>query len=178
MLKRGFDFCLALAGLVIFFPFMVFIYLFILISEGRPVFYRKRSIGKGGKEFDAIKFRSMAVGSLRITRFGKILRQAAMDELPQLINILKGEMSFVGPRNYGVDKYNALTSPDFLRRLEVTPGLTGLAQIFAPKYASNEKVLEWDIKYIKNRNFILDLKVIFISIRITLFGRWERKDKK
>lgn len=177
MLKRSFDFSLALAGLFIFSPFIVLICLLLLFEEGRPVFYRKISLGKDGKEFGAIKFRSMNIDSPEITRLGLTLRKTAMDELPQLVNILKGEMSFVGPRNYGADKYKTADA-NFLKRLKITPGLTGLAQIFAPKCATNDEILKWDLEYMAKRNFILDLKIIFISIWITLRGRWENRNRK
>ena len=166
-----------MAGAFLFSPLFVIIIWMEFLKGERPVFYLKKSLGKGGKEFSAIKFRSMAVNSLQITRFGLVLRQTAMDEFPQLINILKGEMSFVGPRNYGVDRYEKASS-NFLQRLRVTPGLTGLAQVFAPKYATNEEVLKWDLEYVRNRNFILDLWLIFISVLVTLKRNWESPNRK
>jgi lipopolysaccharide/colanic/teichoic acid biosynthesis glycosyltransferase len=188
ILKRIFDFNLALIGLIFFSPLIIAIIIFIILEDGLPIFYDKKSLGKNGKVFDAFKFRSMKTNSTRITKIGKLLRQTAMDELPQLISIAKGEMSFVGPRNYGINKYGIvqdfkgrrIKSKDlnpnivnFSRRLEVTPGLTGLAQIFAPKYASDEEVLRWDLQYIKNKNFMLDLHLIFMSIWISFMSRWE-----
>lgn len=186
--KRIFDFILALAGLILFSPLILVIAISIFLEDGLPVLYDKKSLGKGGKLFGALKFRSMKVNSSKITRIGKFLRKTAMDELPQLINIARGEMSFVGPRNYGINKYGISPdfkgeriefkelhagTADFLKRLEVTPGLTGLAQIFAPKYATDEEVLRWDLKYIKDRNFFFDLCLIFVSIWITFVSRWE-----
>lgn len=175
-LKRYFDFSLSLIGLLIFSPLFCIVS-GLLFLEGKPVFYQKRSLGKDKKEFNAIKFRSMIAGFSKVTKFGKILRQTAMDELPQLINIVKGEMSFVGPRNYGIEMYEKANA-DFFLRLKVTPGLTGLAQILAPKHADNEDVLMWDLKYIQNRSFLLDLKIIFISSWISLTRSWEKKDRK
>jgi lipopolysaccharide/colanic/teichoic acid biosynthesis glycosyltransferase len=115
--------------------------------------------------------------STRITRIGFFLRQTALDELPQLINILKGEMSFIGPRSYGIDKYS-LSDGSFFHRLEVKPGLTGLAQVFAPKYAKNDTVFELDKRYIKTQCLLLDLYIICLSLWITVFGRWENATRK
>lgn len=169
------------------------IFLLILFEEGLPVFYVKKSLGKDGIIFNAVKFRSMDKNSLYITKIGDFLRQTAMDELPQLFNILKGEMSFVGPRNYGIEKYGLakdfeekkvdLNSRDleifpFFQRLKLIPGLTGLAQVFAPKYAPNDEVLRWDLRYMQERNFLLDLQIIFISIWVTLRRGWEKSTKK
>ena len=106
--KRCFDFSLALVGGFFFFPIFCVIALLLLLKEGGPVFYLKKSLGKDKRVFNVIKFRSMDTGSWQITRFGKILRQTAMDELPQLINIAKGDMSFVGPRSYAVGKYKTV----------------------------------------------------------------------
>lgn len=188
IVKRIFDFSLALFGLILFSPLIIIITIAILLEDGMPVVYPKKSLGKDGKVFNAFKFRSMKVNSSMITKVGKLFRKTAMDELPQLINIAKGEMSFVGPRNYGINKYGIKQDfkgekiefkelnpemADFSKRLEVTPGLTGLAQIFAPKYASDEEVLKWDLQYIRNRNFFFDLRLIFVSLWITFASRWE-----
>lgn len=193
MLKRAFDFSLAMFGLCIFFPFMAIICLLIFLDSGTPIFYIKRSLGRDGRVFNEIKFRSMKSGTLEITRSGAMLRQIAMDELPQLINILKGEMSFVGPRSYGVEKYGLskdfsaskvnmdkqeLLNNHFLQRLSVMPGLTGLAQVFAPKHASDAEVLGYDLRYIREKSFLLDLWIIFMSIWITVNGNWERSLRK
>lgn len=187
-LKRIFDFNLALFGLILFFPLITLIAVAISLEDGLPILYSKRSLGKNGKIFSALKFRSMKCDSSTITKIGKLLRKTAMDELPQLINIVKGEMSFVGPRNYGINRYGiskdftgskiipaSLSSNmvNFSKRLEITPGLTGLAQISVPKYANDEEVLKWDLQYIKTRNMILDLRLILISIWITFINRWE-----
>jgi len=176
--KRIFDIALALSGLLIFFPLLALIAFLIFLQEGRPIFYIKKTVGKDKKFFYLLKFRSMKNNSQIVTKLGRILRGTAMDELPQLINILKGEMSFVGPRPYAIEKYKALEKENFLQRLSVTPGLTGIAQIFAPKHASNDEVLKYDLEYIKRKNFFLDLYLIFISVWITLRGTWESAVKK
>jgi len=175
--KRIFDSALALLGLFLFLPLGIAIVIFIIFESGLPLFYLKKTIGKDKRTFYAIKFRSMHKGSERVTRVGKILRQTAMDELPQLLNIFKGEMSFVGPRPYGIDKYKAGESA-FRERLHVTPGLTGLAQVFLPKGAGDKRVLRYDLRYIKKKSFWFDLYVILMSIWITIKGGWESTTKK
>lgn len=187
--KRIFDFCLALIGLLLFLPLIILISLLLLFREGSPIFYVKRSLGKKGKIFDIAKFRSIDKKSLNITKTGEILRRTAMDELPQLLAILKGDMSFVGPRPYRVEEYGLSkdvkakrvkisdldsTNRIFAKRLKVTPGLTGLAQVFAPKHADKDDVLKRDLAYIKEKNFLLDLYLICVSVWITLRGAWER----
>ncbi|MCK9572807.1 MAG: sugar transferase [Candidatus Omnitrophica bacterium] len=193
IVKRIFDFNLALFGLILFSPLIAVIVVLILLEDGPPVLYIKKSLGKNGRILNALKFRSMEENSLAITKVGKLLRQTAMDELPQLINIAKGEMSFVGPRNYSINKYGIaedalgkMINPqnlnsdivNFSKRLKVMPGLTGLAQICAPKHASDEEVLRLDLQYIKNRNFIFDLRLIFMSIWITFRKKWEDTSRK
>jgi lipopolysaccharide/colanic/teichoic acid biosynthesis glycosyltransferase len=191
--KRAFDFSLAIFGLLFFLPLFIFIPIAICLDSGRPVIYLKKSLGKDGKLFWVFKFRSMKNDSQDITRVGSLLRKFAFDELPQLVNIVRGEMSFVGPRPYGVEKYGlnndfngkgvapALLKapfPDFSLRLQAIPGLTGLGQISCPKHASAEDVFKSDMEYIRIRNLFLDIRIIFISIWITSRMAWESAVKK
>ncbi|MDD4183586.1 MAG: sugar transferase [Candidatus Omnitrophica bacterium] len=193
VIKRFFDYALALLGFFIFLPFMAIVIFLIFIDDGLPIFYVKRTAGIYGKVFNILKFRSMEKNSLCITRIGKFLRKTAMDELPQLAAIVKGEMSFVGPRPYSIDKYgiskdvnidkiplDMLNSDKmvFAQRLNTIPGLTGLAQLYAPKHASDNEVLQFDLKYINMRNFWFDLYLILLSVWVTVQKKWERKDKK
>jgi lipopolysaccharide/colanic/teichoic acid biosynthesis glycosyltransferase len=135
----------------------------------------------------------MHTNSLEITKIGRIFRPFAMDELPQLFNIARGEMSFVGPRTYSIEHYGILgdfqrkraslnslgaDKLSFFARLKLTPGLTGLAQIFAPKHAADEEVLRWDLEYLAKRSFSLDLWIIFISIWVTIRKKWEETTQK
>ena len=175
--KRVSDIVIASLGLIAFFPLILLISIVIFLIEGRPVFYVKKTAGENGKAFKLVKFRSMKAGSQDITKIGRILRSTAMDELPQLINIFKGEMSFVGPRPYGIGKYES-GDEEFSRRLKVVPGLTGFAQVFLPKHSGDEDVLRHDLEYIKKKNFWFDMYLMFTSVWITLKGSWESTVKK
>jgi len=119
----------------------------------------------------------------RVTKVGRILRATAMDELPQLINILKGDMSFVGPRpidrSEGNPKYKDVSEiPGYEVRRQVRPGLTGLAQLYADKYISPRNKFRYDNLYIKKMSFFLDFKIILLSFWVTLKGGWERRGRK
>lgn len=199
MVKRIFDFSFALFGLVISSPLWVFISLAIFLEDGLPVFYLQDRIGREGVIFRAIKFRSMirdaeketgpvqaAEEDPRVTRWGRVLRATAMDELPQLLNILKGEMSFVGPRALRPEEKEVEDSvvksvfeyPGFKERAGVRPGLTGIAQVLAPRDIERSDKFKYDLYYINNRNFLLDIYIIIVSFLITFGGKWEtRKDK-
>jgi len=198
MIKRIFDLVLSIMGLLIFLPLFIYICLAIYLIDGRPIFFLQNRIGKGGKVFKIIKFRSMRRASspyedvdllendTRVTSIGRILRATAMDELPQLINILRGEMSFVGPKPlpYLIEdeeskRYKYLDQvPGYQARSSVVPGLTGLAQIYAPKNSSRKEKFKFDYDYVKTQSIFLDIKLIFISFYITLKGRWESGYKK
>lgn len=166
----------------------------IVMESGGPIFIRQERVGKDGEVFYILKFRSMDKIAHqesptnhrenrheRITKTGKILRATAMDELPQLLSIFKGHMSFVGPRpihpeelEINGSKYKALEEiPDFEKRCMVKPGLTGFAQVYRGKHDYLERKLKYDLLYIKNQSFLLDVKLVLISFYVTLFGRWE-----
>jgi lipopolysaccharide/colanic/teichoic acid biosynthesis glycosyltransferase len=165
----------------------------IWLEDRGPIFYLQERVGRDGKIFKAIKFRSMipdaekhsgAVWATendpRVTKVGRILRATAMDELPQLINILKGDMSFVGPRSERpelVEKF-AQRIKNYHKRFLVRPGLTGIAQVYGRYDTPPEHKLKYDLLYIKNQSFLLDLKLIFLSFWITVKGKWESRQKK
>lgn len=195
ILKRPFDVCLSLLGLIISFPLWIIISLAIYLEDRGPIFFSLELPGRYDKPFRWLKFRTMKhpkkgrhtlvflENDPRVTRVGKILRATAMDELPQLINILKGEMSFVGPRpidrSEGNPKYRDVSEiPGYDVRRQVRPGLTGLAQIYADKYISPRNKFRYDILYIKKMSFLLDLKIILLSFWISLRGTWERSGRK
>lgn len=198
-MKRTFDFILALSGLVISMPLWLIFGLAIWLEDRVPIFYFQDRVGKDGKIFRGIKFRSMVakaekgVGPVqargndpRSTKVGRILRATAMDELPQLINILKGDMSFVGPRTLRPEEKeigdNVTKSifdfPDFKERSKIKPGLTGIAQVFAPRDIDRQHKFKYDIWYIKNQSFLLDIYIITLSFLITFRGKWETRNDK
>jgi len=141
---------------------------------GSPVIFKQDRPGKDGKIFKLYKFRSMSNAkdeegnllpdSARLTRFGKILRASSLDELPEVWNILKGEMSFVGPRPWAVS-YLKYFTPEENRRHEVCPGLTGLAQVNGRTAANWDERLKHDIYYVDNLSFALDVKILFLTIK-------------
>lgn len=198
-LKRPFDLILSGLGILLSSPLWVVIILLILIDDGWPVFYFQERVGKGGRRFKVIKFRTMireaeqagepvqaSENDPRVTRMGRFLRKTALDELPQLLNILKGEMSFVGPRalrpeekEVRGDKVVPLSQlPGYQQRHQVVPGLTGLAQVYLPADAPRQKKLRYDLLYVRKRSFYLDIKLILLSFWISFRGRWESREKK
>jgi lipopolysaccharide/colanic/teichoic acid biosynthesis glycosyltransferase len=193
MLKRAFDISLSGVGLLLSSPLWAAISLAIKIEDGGPIFYRQLRVGKDCKEFQSVKFRSMVPDSdakwgavpaterdPRITRVGRLLRSTAMDELPQLWNIFRGDMSFVGPRpewSELVKKFR-VEIPGFDRRHTVTPGLTGIAQIYGHSELPRRQKLRYDLIYIKKGNFGLDLRLVFVSFLVTFSGKWEERSAK
>jgi len=192
--KRVFDILLSGAGLLISYPVWALSSIAILIESGGPIFIRQKRVGKGGKIFWILKFRSMDRSAHResptchrenrnerITKVGKVLRATAMDELPQLLSIFRGHMSFVGPRpihpeelTINGSKYKTLEEiPGFEIRCGIKPGLTGIAQVYRGKYDRLERKVKYDLLYIKKQCFMLDLKLVLLSFYVTLFGRWE-----
>jgi lipopolysaccharide/colanic/teichoic acid biosynthesis glycosyltransferase len=200
MIKRAFDIAFAATGLVASAPLWAAIAAAIALEDGGPIFFRQERVGLEGRTFLAMKFRSMipnaeaVTGPLqaseddpRVTRVGRVLRATAMDELPQLWNILIGDMSFVGPRplrpgeiDMGTDgRVVALQEiAGYHQRHEVRPGLTGLAQVYAPRDARRAAKFRLDRLYMRNAGLCLDLRLIAVSFWITGRGRWERRDRK
>lgn len=189
-LKRAFDIGLATIGLVAFLPISVMFVLVVKLEDKGPFFYIQERWGKGGRKFKAYKFRTMVDGADqkwglkpaeendgRVTNVGKFLRATAMDELPQLINIWKGDMSFVGPRALAVGGLDP-NHPQFVGRHQVRPGLTGSAQIYLPRDAALEEKFRYDLDYIKHHTFFGDLKLMLLSIWVTVRGKWESREKK
>jgi lipopolysaccharide/colanic/teichoic acid biosynthesis glycosyltransferase len=199
-MKRLFDIFLSSIGLIGSSPLWILFSLAIKLEDRGPIFYRQEQVGKGGRIFKALKFRSMirdaekVTGPVqavendpRVTKVGRILRATAMDELPQLVNILKGDMSFVGPRSLRPNEKEVHGNPDetsienipgYKERLTVRPGLTGIAQVYLPGDALRKEKFKYDLQYIKNQSFLLDLKLIFLSFWITFRGKWESRQKK
>jgi len=193
MLKRFFDIFLSSIGLILSSPLWLIISLAIKIEDRGPIFYSQERVGKNGKIFRILKFRSMIpdaekhTGAVwasendpRVTKVGRILRATAMDELPQLLSIFKGDMSFVGPRPERPELVKEFTKkfPDFQKRFVVKPGLTGIAQVYGQYDTPPQHKLKYDLLYIRRQSFFLDLKLILLSFYITFRGKWEHRGKK
>lgn len=172
-IKRIFDIFVSLIGLIILFPVMLVLSLLIRFKLGSPIFFTQNRVGKNNKIFKMIKFRTMtdkrdAEGNLlsdelRLTSFGNLLRVTSMDELPELINILKGDMSLIGPRPLLVE-YLPLYNERQKKRHNVLPGLTGWAQINGRNSLSWKEKFELDTWYVENWSMRLDIKIFFITI--------------
>lgn len=176
-MKRGLDIFGSTVLLVIFSPIFLIISLFIGVKLGRPIIFRQDRPGLHAQKFTLLKFRSMkdvynTVGELlsdkaRLTRFGCFLRSTSLDELPELINVLKGEMSLVGPRPLLI-RYLERYNPEQARRHEVRPGITGWAQVNGRNAITWEEKFNLDVWYVDNRCFLLDIKILFITVWKTI----------
>jgi len=198
--KRAFDIVLAGLGLIVSLPVWGIVAAVIKCEDGGPIFFYDQRVGQGGRGFSVLKFRTMVphadqqfgprqatLADPRITRIGTWLRATAMDELPQLWNIFRGDMSFVGPRALRVEEI--LTRGDgqvvalanirgYQHRHQVIPGLTGIAQIYADRDIPPRQKFRYDALYIDRRNFWLDVRLMLLSFWITFHGGWERRGKK
>ncbi|MCW4469579.1 sugar transferase [Flavobacterium sp. MFBS3-15] len=172
--KRFFDIIISFTALVILSPLLLLLMLFLALAQNNNVFFTQPRPGKDGKVFKVIKFKSMndkkdADGKLlpdaqRITKVGGFVRSTSMDELPQLINVLKGDMSLIGPRPLLV-RYLPLYSEHQARRHEVKPGITGWAQVNGRNAISWEQKFDYDVWYVDNISFYLDFKIILLTIK-------------
>jgi len=175
--KRLFDLGLSGTGLLLFSLPMLWIARRVRKTRG-AVLFRQPRIGYGGKPFVILKFKTMSEHQPP-DRFGQWLRATALDELPQLINIFRGDMSFVGPRPLVSSELQGLDrAPEWKRRQSARPGLTGLAQLYGDKSPSLPERLRWDLDYLRDCSFLLDIRILAASIRITLEGRWEKAGPK
>lgn len=174
-MKRSLDFICALCGIVVLSPILLITALLVKMKLGSPVIFKQERPGLNEKIFTLYKFRTMTdekdengnlmPDEVRLTKFGKWLRSTSLDELPELFNILKGDMSIVGPRpllpEY-LPRYNRYQA----RRHEVCPGFTGLAQVRGRNAISWEEKFDWDVKYVDHISFLLDMKIIFRTVKI------------
>lgn len=180
-MKRIIDFSLSLAALIVLAPFLIFIASLIYFKLGKPIFFKQQRPGKNGKIFEILKFRTMTSerddngkllpDDIRLTKFGKFLRSTSIDELPELINILNGDMSIVGPRPLLVEylpRYNI----EQKHRHDVRPGLTGLAQVNGRNAITWEQKFKYDVEYTCNITFLGDCRIIWQTAIKVL----ERKD--
>jgi len=198
--KRLLDVALSAAGLVVSAPLWPIIAAAIKLETPGPVLYGQARVGEGGRIFQALKFRSMVENAEqttgpvqasehdpRVTRVGRILRATALDELPQLWNIFRGDMSFVGPRALRPEEIDLDSGglavplaeiPGFRDRVSVPPGLTGVAQIYAARDVSRKQKFRFDRVYIRRQSLWLDVRLILVSFWITFRGTWESRDRK
>ncbi|WP_276317320.1 sugar transferase [Pseudidiomarina mangrovi] len=172
-MKRFFDIIVSLIALVMLLPVLLIVILLVRIKLGSPIFFRQVRPGRNGKPFEMIKFRTMLDAHdengdplpdpERLTRFGKLLRSTSLDELPELWNVLKGDMSLVGPRPLSI-LYIPFYTPEEFRRHEVCPGITGLAQVKGRNSLSWEDKFKFDIEYVDNYSLWLDIKILFLTV--------------
>ena len=199
-MKRTFDILLAGIGLIVSAPLWPLIAAAIRIDSRGPVFYAQPRVGERGRTFMVLKFRSMIADAERhvgpkqadaddprITRVGRVLRATAMDELPQLWNIFRGDMSFVGPRALRPGEIEVGSAgvmqrledvPGFATRIQVRPGLTGIAQVYAPRDVPRRHKFRYDRIYVRRRSWWLDVRLILVSFWISVHGTWEARGRK
>ncbi|WP_027859018.1 sugar transferase [Marinobacterium jannaschii] len=176
-MKRLFDISAALVSLVIFAPVLVIVAVLIRLDTPGPVVFRQKRVGLNGKAFEILKFRSMVTDAAtrgphftsandpRITRVGALLRRTSLDELPQLINVLTGDMSVVGPRPNVPAQRAEYTSAEWGQRNKVRPGITGLAQATKRSTATPEERTRLDLEYVEKSSFLFDIKIILMTIK-------------
>ena len=199
-MKRLLDISLSGFGLLASSPMWLVLSALIKLEDGGPVFYSQDRVGRGGRNFRAMKFRSMRPDAEalsgpvqaieddpRVTSVGRWMRKTAMDELPQLWNIFRGDMSFVGPRALRPGEIEAEADgrlvaledvPGFEHRVRVRPGLTGLAQIYARRDLPRRNKFRYDRIYVERRSWLLDVRLILLSFWISFLGTWEARGRK
>jgi lipopolysaccharide/colanic/teichoic acid biosynthesis glycosyltransferase len=193
--KRPFDLAILVGAHLVLAPLWLLLWVaipvIIKLQDRGPIFYGQSRVGTNGRIFQVLKFRSMVPDAdqigpawnvsddARVTAFGRLLRKTALDELPQLLSILRGDMSFVGPKPLAVAEHEQLvaTIPGFDKRIAVRPGLTGLAQVYNGRDESERK-LELDLEYAQRMGLLLDVKLLLLSVRNTLLARWDTREGK
>lgn len=191
LLKRPFDFVLSLMLLIVLFPLLIFIAVVIKCDSRGSIYFKQKRIKKGKNIFYILKFRTMKIDTpsnvpthmlknpdMYITKVGKILRRTSLDELPQLINILKGEMSFVGPRPALWNQYDLITERDKYGANDVPVGLTGWAQINGRDDLPIEVKAKFDGEYVKRQNFFFDIAIILKTIFYAITGKGIKEGAK
>lgn len=175
--KRLLDFILSLSALLLLWPLFLFLSIVIKLNSDGPVLFKQKRIGKDKKVFDILKFRTMRIDAPKdmpthmlqnpeafITRIGKFMRKTSLDELPQIINILKGEMSIIGPRPALWNQYDLIEERDKYGVNDILPGLTGWAQVNGRDELPIVIKAELDGYYVRHMNFLLDIKIFFITV--------------
>jgi sugar transferase EpsL len=178
-MKRVIDFLVASLGILVLSPLFVLIAASVRLTMGPPALFRQSRPGQGGKPFTLLKFRTMAVeqagagalpDSARLTPLGKLLRRTSLDELPELINVAKGDMSLVGPRPLLME-YLPLYSPEQAHRHDVRPGITGWAQVNGRNGIDWEEKFKLDLWYVEHRSFMLDLRILWMTVEGVISAR-------
>lgn len=164
-IKRIIDIIVSFIAMIILSPVYLIISLLILIIDGRPIFFTQDRTGRDGKNFKIYKFRTMV--NRKVTKLGIILRMFSLDELPQLLNVLKGDMSLIGPRPWVPEYYENFTEEQ-KKRADVRPGMIGLAQVNGRNKIGIFKKLEYDTEYARKCNLLLDISIILKSFRVVL----------
>ncbi|WP_025027148.1 sugar transferase [Caldalkalibacillus mannanilyticus] len=172
-MKNIFDITVGVVALVLLLPIICVVALLVRLKLGSPILFKQERPGLHGRPFKIYKFRTMTdardeLGNLlsddiRLTRFGKLLRKLSLDELPQLFNVVKGELSLVGPRPLLME-YLSLYTPEQARRHDVKPGITGWAQVNGRNAITWEEKFKYDVWYVDNRSFWLDIKILFLTV--------------
>lgn len=176
--KRGFDLIVSAVALVVLSPLFVLTAVLIKLDSRGPVFFRQKRTGKDGKEFDILKFRSMAADNDihdkscadKCTRVGKFIRRTSIDELPQLINVFLGQMAFIGPRPWVPEYFENMNERE-RGRVAVRPGITGLAAAKGRNGISVFEKIDYDLQYVANYSLKQDAKVIFLTVKTVLSGK-------
>lgn len=186
-IKRLLDIVLSLIAIIITLPIFLIIGILVLIFLGKPAIFRQKRPGKNEKIFTMYKFRTMSnkkdkdgnllPNELRITKFGNFLRKTSLDEIPEFINILKGDMSFVGPRPLRAD-YLPLYNKEQKHRHDIRPGLTGLAQVSGRNNITWSEKFKYDLEYVNNITFQNDLKIVFLTIEKVILRKDIYSDNK
>ena len=173
-MKRAFDVVCVIVTVPLWFPLVVLTAALVAVTLGFPVFFVQERAGLGGRAFRLVKFRSMKAGDApdaeRLTRVGRFLRASSLDELPELWNVLRGEMSLVGPRPLPV-RYLPRYTPEQNRRHEVRPGITGWAQVHGRNALDWETKFRYDVEYVERRSLLLDARILFMTVGQVLFPR-------
>ena len=178
MIKNLFDFFVSFFGFLFLLPIIILCSIISILLQGFPVFFLHKRLGKNGIFFTMIKFRTMTNGVsqsaehdiFRLTKWGRFLRKTSIDELPVLLNVMKGEMSLVGPRPLPIkyfDRFNSFQK----KRMDVKPGITGLAQIKGRNQLSWKRRFKYDIDYINKKSFFLDLSIIIKTLYLVIFQK-------
>lgn len=177
-IKRFFDFFMAFILLIVLSPIILVVSILVKFSSKGPILFKQERTGKDGKNFFVYKFRSMYVENNvldfteqdQTTKVGKFIRKTSLDEIPQLVNILKGEMSFIGPRPW-ITEYTQYFTKEQKQRFDVRPGITGYAQCMGRNGISIIQKLNYDIEYVNNISFLTDMKIVFLTFYTVLMAK-------